>query len=73
MFDPKTLAESIVAGKDPELEESGEAPEATTEELAAEDVMAAFQENDPKALAAALRSFINSAEASEPPEVESKE
>ena len=58
MFDPKSLADSIVAGEDPEALEVGEPTEATDEELAAEDVMAAFQSNDPKALASALRSFF---------------
>jgi hypothetical protein len=73
MFDPKSLAASIVKGDDPELPEVGEATESSTDELAAEDVMAAFQENDPKALAAALRAFISAAEAGESPAVEAAE
>ena len=56
MFDPKSIADSIVAGEDPEMTP----PEGDTsdEELAAEDVLAAFAENDPKALASALKSFF---------------
>jgi hypothetical protein len=73
MFDPKSMAASIVAGEDPETAEAGEATEASTAELAAEDVMAAFQENDPKALATALRAFMAAAEAAEPKVEEAEE
>jgi hypothetical protein len=68
MFDSKSIAASIVDGEKPESEEVA----ATDDELAAEDVMAAFQENDPKALATALRAFFTEAEAAEPDEVEAE-
>jgi hypothetical protein len=73
MFDPKALAADIVKGDDPESLDAGEVPEGSADELAAEDVMAAFQENDPKALATALRAFFAASEASEPPEDEAEE
>lgn len=57
MFDPKSIADSIVSGKDPEASETGEG-DTSSEELAAEDVLAAFAENDPKALASALKEFF---------------
>jgi CRISPR/Cas system-associated protein Csm6 len=68
MFDAKGLAASIVKGKDPEASDAGEMSE---KELAAEDILAAFAENDPKALAAGLDSFFAAAEAE--PHVEAGE
>ena len=65
MFDPKSMAADIVAGADPEAIATGEAPEPgemTDEDLAAEDVLAAFAENDPKALVSALKVLFASFE-----------
>jgi hypothetical protein len=70
MFDPKSMAASIVKGKDPEASESGEMSE---KELAAEDILAAFAENDPKALAAGLSAFFGASEAEPHKEGESTE
>jgi hypothetical protein len=58
MFDSKSIAADIVKG------------EKALTKLAAEDILAAFQANDPDALAAALDSFMAGAEASEPPEAD---
>ena len=63
MFDSKDIAKSIVAGP-PKADDGGGMSE---KELAAEDILAAFSENDPKALAAGLDAFFNAAE-SEPHE-----
>lgn len=71
MFDPKGMAASIVKGEKPDEA----APEETgnSKELAAEDILAAFQENDPKALAAALEAFFEEEESEETPAEEAKE
>lgn len=59
MFDPKSIAKSIVDAEDmPGMAEESPESGMGDEELAAEDVLAAFAENDPKALAAALKSFF---------------
>jgi hypothetical protein len=64
MFDPKALADSIVEGGDPEAAPEGavDTGEMTDTDLAAEDVLAAFAENDPKALATALKAIFDSFE-----------
>jgi hypothetical protein len=70
MFDSKSIAADIVKGEKA-LTGGGEVePEASPKKLAAEDILAAFQANDPDALAAALDSFMAGAEASEPPEAD---
>ena len=53
MIDVKKIADGLSEG--PEEFGKGEIGE---DELAAEDVLAAFAENDPKALASALKGFF---------------
>jgi CRISPR/Cas system-associated protein Csm6 len=73
MFDPKALATSIVDGENPEALDAGEGSEMSDTDLAAEDVLAAFAENDPKALSAALKAIFDSFEAKPHVEAESSE
>jgi hypothetical protein len=63
MFDSKSIAADIVKS-DKALTSGGAEPEPSGLEACCQDLMAAFQENDPKALAAAFQACFDACESS---------
>lgn len=63
MFDPKSLADSIVSGKGEDSMEMDDEGGGTDLELVAEDILAACASSDPKALASSLKAFFLAADA----------